>query len=79
MEDLAEYDLSNRPIPLRWKDEYLDKPVLGIVTADGPQDVPLTKDVFCHCLRGIFTAAGYSKRPKVHDIRKSLGKKIEGG
>jgi hypothetical protein len=27
----------------------------------------------------IFTAAGYSKRPKVHDIRKFLGKKIKGG
>lgn len=79
MEDLAQYDLSNGPIPLRWKDEYLEKPVLRNVTAHGPQDVPLAKDVFCECLRVIFTAAGYSKRPKVHDIRKFLGKKIEGG
>ncbi|KAJ5475343.1 hypothetical protein N7539_008409 [Penicillium diatomitis] len=78
VEDLAQYDLSNGPIPLRWKDEYLEKPVLRNVTADGPQDVPLAKDVFCECLRVIFTAAGYSKRPKVHDIRKFLGKKIEG-
>ena len=78
MEDLAQYDLSNGPIPLRWKDEYLEKPVLRNVTAEGPQDIPLTKDAFGECLRQIFTAAGYSERPKVHEIRKYLGKKIEG-
>lgn len=62
-EDLAKYDLSDgRPIPLRWKDKYLNKPVLRNVTADGPQDVPLTKERFCEILRGRVTAApGYSE------------------
>jgi hypothetical protein len=78
VDDLAKYDLSNGPIPLRWKDEYLEKPVLRNVTADGPQDVPIDAVTFCECLRVIFTAAGYEKRPVVHEIRKHLGKLIEG-
>ena len=78
VEDLAQCDLTNGPIPLRWKDEYLEKPVLRHVTAEGPQETPLTKTVFCECLRVIFTAAGYIKRPTVHNIRKYLGKQIEG-
>jgi hypothetical protein len=78
VEDSAQYDLSNGPIPLRWKDEYLERPVLRHVTAEGPQDVPLTKKTFCECLRVIFTAAGYTKRPTVYNIQKFLGKKIKG-
>ncbi len=80
MEDLAKYDLSDgRPIPLRWKDEYLDKPVLRNVTADGAQDVPLTKERFCEILRGRVTAAGYSESLNIHKIRKYLGSVIERG
>lgn len=79
VEDLAQYDLSNgRPIELRWKDEYLKKPVLRNITAAGPQDVPLTKERFCELLRGIVTTAGYSKNVTVHRIRKYLGSVIEG-
>ncbi|KAI2791350.1 hypothetical protein POX_c04207 [Penicillium oxalicum] len=78
-EDLAKYDLSDgRPIPLRWKDEYLNKPVLRNVTADGPQDVPLTKERFCEILRGRVTAAGYSESLTIHKVRKFLGSVIEG-
>lgn len=79
VEDLAQYDLSSgRPIPLRWKDEYLDKPVLRNVTAEGPQDVPLWKERFCELLRGIVITAGYSKGITVHKIRKYLGSVVEG-
>lgn len=78
-EDLAQFDLSNGPLPLRWKEEYLEKPVLRHVTAEGPHDIPLTKTVFCECLRVMFTAAGYSeRRPTVLDIRNHPGKKVEG-
>ncbi|KAJ9481456.1 hypothetical protein VN97_g12019 [Penicillium thymicola] len=78
VDDLAQFDLSNGPIALRWNDEYLEKPVLRNVTAEGPQDIPLAKDLFGKCLKAIFTAAGYCKTPKIHEIRKNLGKKIEG-
>jgi hypothetical protein len=79
VEDLAKYDLSSgRPIELRWKDEYLEKPVLRNVTAEGPQDVPLHKERFCEILRGIATTAGYSKAVTVHKIQKYLGSVIEG-
>jgi hypothetical protein len=79
VEDLATYDLScGKPIELRWKYEYLDKPVLRNVTADGPQDVPLTTERFCELLREIVTTAGYSKSVTVHRIRKYLGSVIEG-
>ncbi|KAJ5711789.1 hypothetical protein N7488_005945 [Penicillium malachiteum] len=79
VEDLARFDLSSgQPIELRWKDEYLKKPVLRNVTADGPQDVPLTKERFCELLRGIVTTAGYNKSITVHKIRKNLGSVIEG-
>ncbi|KAJ5291551.1 hypothetical protein N7478_000802 [Penicillium angulare] len=79
VEDLAKYDLSSgKPIELRWRDEYLEKPVLRNVTAVGPQDVPLHKERFCELLRGIVTTAGYSKSITVHRIRKYLGSVIEG-
>lgn len=79
MEDFAQFDLSSgKPMKLRWKDEYLKKPVLRNVTADGPQDVPLHKERFCELLRGIVTTAGYSKSLTVHMIRKYLGSVVEG-
>lgn len=79
VDDLAQCNLSNGgPMELHWKDEYLEKPVLRNVTAGGPQDVPLDTVTFCECLRAMFTAAGYEKTPTVHEIRKNLGKVIEG-
>jgi hypothetical protein len=52
--------------------------VLRNVTADGPQDVPLTKERFCEILRGRVTAAGYSESLTIHKVRKYLGSVIEG-
>ncbi|KAJ5839490.1 uncharacterized protein N7525_004678 [Penicillium rubens] len=46
VDDLAQFDLSNGEIHLRWKEEYMDKPVLRHATADGPQETPLTKQKF---------------------------------
>lgn len=43
VDDLAQFDLLNGEIYLRWKEEYLDKLVLRYTTADGPQETPLTK------------------------------------
>ncbi|CAG7932841.1 unnamed protein product [Penicillium olsonii] len=78
VDDLAQFDLSNGEIPLRWKDEYLEKPVLRHATADGPQETPLTKQKFCSCLRQIFAAAGYfGELATIHCIRRNLGKKVE--
>ncbi|KAJ5471326.1 hypothetical protein N7530_008683 [Penicillium desertorum] len=79
VEDFARFDLSSgEPIELRWKEEFLEKPVLRNVTADGPQDVPLHKERFCELLRGIVTTAGYNKSLTVHIIRKYLGSVVEG-
>ena len=80
MEDLAQFDLRDgqyTEIPLRWKDSALDRPVFRNVTAQGPQETVLDKQRFCTILRQILTMAGYSKRATIHDIRRSLGKKIE--
>ena len=80
MEDLAQFDLRDAQyteIPLRWKDSALDRPVFRNVTAQGPQEAVLDKQRFCTILRQILTMAGYSKRATIHDIRRSLGKKIE--
>lgn len=78
VEDLAQFDLSNGEIWLRWKDEYLDKPVLRHATADGPQETPLTNQNFSPCLRQIFTAAEYfGELATIHCIRRNLGKKVE--
>lgn len=78
VDDLAQFDLSNGEIHLRWKEEYLDKPVLRHATADGPQETPLTKQKFCSCLRQIFNAAGYfGELATIHCIRRGLGGKIE--
>lgn len=79
MDDLANFDLSEgQAIELRWKDEYLEKPVLRNVTADGPQDVPLDMQRFCGFLRAIITTAGYNESITIHKIRKFLGSVIEG-
>lgn len=79
VDDLAKFDLSAGEVPLRWKNEFLEKTVLMNVTADGPQETPLTKQKFSFCLRQIFTAAGYfGELATVHCIRRNLGKKIEG-
>lgn len=81
MEDLAEFDLrggQHTEIPLRWKDNALDRPVFRNVTAQGPQEAVLDKQRFCSFLRQILTMAGYSKLATIHDIRRSLGTKIEG-
>ncbi|KAK1141018.1 hypothetical protein N8T08_009675 [Aspergillus melleus] len=80
MEDLAQYDLRDgqyTEIPLRWKDSALDRPVFRNVTAQGPQEAVLDKQRFCTFLRQILIMAGYSKRATIHDIRRSLGRKIE--
>ena len=80
MEDLAQFDLRDAQyteIPLRWKDSALDRPVFRNITAQGPQEAVLDKQRFCTILRQILTMAGYSKRATIHDIRRSLGKKIE--
>ncbi|RJE17657.1 hypothetical protein PHISCL_10007 [Aspergillus sclerotialis] len=80
LDDIAEYDLrhgSRTEIPLRWKTESLEAPVFRNVTAQGPQEVPLTKQRFCYFLRWIFIAAGYSNQATIHDVRRQLGTKIE--
>lgn len=80
MEDLAQFDLRDgqyTKIPLRWKDSALDRPVFRNVTAQGAQEAVLDKQRFCTFLRQILTMAGYSKRATIHDIRRSLGTKIE--
>jgi hypothetical protein len=79
VEDFAKFDLSSgNPMKLRWKDEYLEKPVLRNVTADSPQDIPLDTVRFCELLRGIVTTAGYNTSVTVHLIRKYLGSIVEG-
>lgn len=81
LDDIAEYNLrygSRTEIPLRWKTESLKAPVFRNVTAQGPQEVPLTKQRFYYFLRWIFIAAGYSNQATIHDVRRQLGTKIEG-
>jgi hypothetical protein len=56
----------------------MEKPVFRNVTAQGAQDLALTTERFCHFLRQVFRKAEYSKDPTVHDIRRALGKKVDG-
>jgi hypothetical protein len=46
VKDLTEFVLSNGELPLRWKSEFLEKPVLRHATGDGPQETHLTKQQF---------------------------------
>ncbi|KAL3473907.1 hypothetical protein BJX99DRAFT_260890 [Aspergillus californicus] len=80
MEDLAKYDLCDghyMEILLCWEDTALDRPVFRNVTVEGPQEAVLDKQQFCTFLHNILTMAGYSKHATIHDICRSLGKKIE--
>lgn len=77
MADLAKYDLSHGEVPLRWKDNYLEKPVFRDVTANGSQDVPLTQEKFTSYLHQIWLAAGYSEHPTIHCLRRNLAKEVE--
>ena len=61
VDSLAYGNLLDGPIQLSWTDEYLETPVLRIVTADGLQDVPLDAVTMWECSRTIFTTAEYEK------------------
>ncbi|KAJ5456181.1 hypothetical protein N7530_011455 [Penicillium desertorum] len=80
LEDLAQLRLleGEDEIPLRWRHDALEKPVFRNVTAQGVQDLTLTTERFCYFLRQNFRKANYSKVPKIHDIRRALGKKVDG-
>ncbi|KAJ5124395.1 uncharacterized protein N7515_008220 [Penicillium bovifimosum] len=65
-------------IPLRWKDDAKEKPVFRNVTAEGAQDLALTTERFYYFLRQLFRKAGYWEDPTIHDIRRALGKKVDG-
>lgn len=80
LEDLAQMRLleGEDEIPLRWRHDALEKPVFRNVTAQGVQDLTLTTERFCYFLRQNFRKANYSKVPKIHDIRRALGKKVDG-
>ncbi|KAJ5415013.1 hypothetical protein N7509_000111 [Penicillium cosmopolitanum] len=75
--DLANFDLSNGEIPLRWKESYLKKPIFRNVTARGPQDTPLTNKDFYSYLHMFFDTAGYSEHPTIHCIRRDLAQEVE--
>lgn len=79
MEDLPQSDLfkGEPEVPLHWKDEYLEKPISRNVTANGPQEVPLTKERFSEFLSHILNTAGYFECATIHGIRRGLGKKVE--
>ncbi|KAJ6019330.1 hypothetical protein N7522_001397 [Penicillium canescens] len=75
--DLVDCDLSNGEMPLEWKESYKTKPIFRNVTADGPQDIPLTNKQFSSYLHQIFDAAGYSEHPTIHCMRRNLAKEVE--
>ncbi|KAJ5139024.1 uncharacterized protein N7515_003872 [Penicillium bovifimosum] len=75
--DLEEFDLSNGEIPLEWKESFKTKPIFRNVTADGPQEIPLTNKEFSSYLHQIFDAAGYSEHPTIHCLRRNLAKEVE--
>ncbi|KAJ5145808.1 uncharacterized protein N7515_000372 [Penicillium bovifimosum] len=75
--DLEEFDLSNGEIPLKWKESFKTKPIFRNVTADGPQEIPLTNKEFSSYLHQIFDAAGYSEHPTIHCLRRNLAKEVE--
>ncbi|OQD85679.1 hypothetical protein PENANT_c009G09656 [Penicillium antarcticum] len=77
LSDLEECDLSNGEIPLEWKESFKTKPIFRNVTADGPQEIPLTNKEFSSYLHQIFDAAGYSEHPTIHCLRRNLAKEVE--
>lgn len=80
LEDLAQMELQEGEdeIPLSWRHDAMEKPVFRNVTAQGAQDLTLTTERFCYFLRQIFRKSNYSKDPKIHDIHRALGKKVDG-
>ncbi|KAJ5139213.1 uncharacterized protein N7515_004061 [Penicillium bovifimosum] len=80
IEDLAQQQFpeGKNEIPLRWKDDAKEKLVFRNVTAQGAQDLVLTTERFYYFLRQLFRKAGYWEDPTIHDIRRTLGKRLMG-
>lgn len=66
-------------LPLRWKDEILQVPIVRNATkAGGVTNTPLPKATFEKILKSVLNLSGYYGNTTVHAIRRSLGKKLDG-
>ena len=66
-------------LPLRWKDNILQMPIVRNATmADGVIDTLLPKATFESILKSVLKTSGYFGTTTVHAIRRSLGKKLDG-
>ncbi len=78
--DLQEQEIpaGQNEMPLRFKDEVLDKPILRKCNkAGGVTDEPMPKSAFTDILGSTFRNAGYLCATSIHAIRRQLGKKVD--
>ncbi|KAL6713000.1 hypothetical protein ACLMJK_009396 [Lecanora helva] len=66
-------------LPLRWKDEVLELPIVrNAIKAYGVTNAPLPKATFERILKSVLNLSGYFGTATVHAIRRALGKKLDG-
>ena len=67
-----------KEVPLRWNDEWMDRPILRGCSGGKVGDGKLSSSTFQAKQKIIFEAAGYvGVRASVHSIRRYLGKQID--
>jgi len=78
--DLWEQEIprGGRVVQLRWKDSWLDRPIMRAVDRDGACNVePMTLHVFSMLLTKLLARAGYWGRITVHSMRRGLANQVE--
>ena len=63
-------------LPLRWRDEALERCIVRNISGNTVTEDPLTKESFSPLFRQVANNAGYFVTPTIHAMRRSLGKQI---
>lgn len=63
-------------LPLRWRDEALERCIVRNISGNMVTEDPLTKESFSPLFCQIANNAGYFETPTIHAMRRSLGKQI---
>ncbi|KAI9807092.1 MAG: hypothetical protein M1825_005809 [Sarcosagium campestre] len=80
LEDLWDMSIPDgeNALPLRWKDEVLQLPVVRNATiAHGVANAPLPKRSFERIFKAVLKSSGYVGTATVHAIRRALSKKLD--
>jgi hypothetical protein len=63
-------------LPLRWREDALQRSIIRNATADGVSEDPLTQYQFNSLFHKVMKKASYTKTATIHALRRELGKVV---